>query len=511
MAMIGIATDYRTPGILSQIIFGTGESIAGGGARKLLVIEEMLASGTWTAGVLQTGIKKESEVIAGAGAGSAVHRAWYTASQANRGVDIDILPVAPTTGAGATQAISTFTIAGTATGSGYVQFKIAEELDIRVPFVSGATAADLATAVRALINGKTRLPVTASGSSGAVTITAKGYGTRWGTGSYATVRISVNTPGAGITISGGGDLGATTAGADGATTAAAQLATALLSIPSTRRYYVVYGDAHGSTACTSLRQFIANSAVAKQGRRMQLITGSRHTKSAVTAVAVAANYERQIIAHQAGSYWTPECLAAQLAATMQGKQEGDASYGFVDYSGPDWAVPEAPEASQPTGDDISDLIGDGVSTIASKPGGGSYLPMLVNTRSKDGSGTYDDFRCTEGHRISAADFVVDDMEPKLAQFKGQKIGTRPKLPSGAPDMNYVFPKGTIDSYVTRATYVSALKQWENIHLQRLDETLASLSIVRAPGTASAFLAQFTLYAVDICTQMQNDINEGSRA
>jgi phage tail sheath gpL-like len=516
MAMIGVPTNWRTPGVISQIIFGTGESLAGGGERSILIIDQKLSTGAWTVNtVIQPeDCRTESQVTTGAGAGSAIHRAWRAVTNANKQIDVYILVVALTTGSAPVAAISKFVLAGaTASGDGEIRVDVAEDTGGVVNFYTGEALATISARVRAFVSGKTHLPCTCVGSTGDLDFTAKAVGARWGTTGAATaVRITVTSTGGGITVSGGGNLGATTSGADGSTTEAAQVATALAAIAAARHYYLVYGDAGNTTAMTSLRQYLANSAVAIEDRRMVVIAGSRATKSAVIALANSANYERQVIVHQAGSSWTSEQLAGQLAGTLARYQEGDATHGFVNHSGPDWAVPGAQsEADWPDKGDVSDLINNGVTTITSSSRTKSRMPMLVDTRSKDSSGSFDDFRSCEFHRVSGADFVVDDLEPKLATFQGMKMGTRPNLPDGTPNLNYVFPKGTIDKYVVTPTIIKALKQHENVHLQRLDDTMESLTLERHPNNAGAFIATFTLYIVDINTQVQNDVSEGSAA
>lgn len=515
MALVGVPSNYRTPVIASQITFGTGESIAGGGRRNIMIIDQMLSTGTWTANTVITPelCRSESQVKTGAGAGSAIHRAWRAITAANKNCDIYILPVALTTGGSPTAAVSTFTLAGTtASGTGTVDMDLAEDLAGKVTYYSGEALATIATRVRNFINGKDYLPFAATGSGGAITLTAKAVGARWGNGTTPTVRLRLTTTGSGITVSGGGDLGATTAGTDGSTTEAAQVNTALASIVASRYYYLVYGDATNATAMANLRSYLGTSSTAIQNRRMKVIAGARGTKAATITLANAANYERQLIAHQAGSAWTPEQLAGQLAATMQYYQDSDATHGFVNHSSTDWLVPGAPDSDDwPSGTDISDEINNGISVIGSRSAIKSYLPMLVTTRSKDASGSFDDFRACEDHRISGADFVIDDLEPKLTVYQGQKRGTRPTLPDGGPDLNYTFPKGAIDEYVMIGTFKNNLRKWENIHLQRLDDTIASLLLTPSSTNAGATIASFNLYSVDIQTQIFNDVSEASRA
>lgn len=90
------------------------------------------------------------------------------------GYDVYALPVADA-GAGA-DATADIVVVGPATGSGTLAFTIAGvEVDIAV--ASGASADTVGDAIEAAINGNLDLPVTASNTSGTVTVTAKNAGT----------------------------------------------------------------------------------------------------------------------------------------------------------------------------------------------------------------------------------------------------------------------------------------------------------------------------------------------
>lgn len=505
----GYPSDYRTPSIGVEIVFAQGESISGAGAREILVVAPKIASGTYTAATVYGPVKTEQEVATGGGAGSALHRLVRKIMQVNKGCTIYVLPVAETTGGSPAKAVGKFAVSGTATASFNLPFTIGEE-ELSVYVKSGDAAATVATAMRAVVNGRTWMSVTGAGTAGDVDVTAKQYGTRGGDGTYNPIQLRCVSPGNGITIA-TTQVGSTTAGAEGSTTEAASVATALQSVEGRHFYYYAYDNFGNATAMAAFKTHLANKALPRYGRRSYLISGYNGTLAAFTTIANGLNYERIECALQPSGLNTPEVLCGQLVGSVQKIRETDPANGMINYAGGEWSLKEAETQYWPDEDDTNDAIAAGASLIRSKTGG-TYLAMSLTTRSKDGSGTYADFRAAESHRISVADYCAAELTGALAPRIGDGFKNHPTLPSGEPDPNALIPRGVSTPFTLKPTYVRYLNAWEVAGLtQKSTDSVAGLVVVKSPINAGRLESGFPLYARDNLSQITVRIAEASAA
>lgn len=505
----GFPSDYRTPSIGIELVFAQGDSISGSGSREVVFAGPVLASGTYLPNTLYGPIKTEQEVSIGGGPGGCLHRGVKKFMSSNKGASIYILTCAETNTGSPTQAIGNLVFTGTATASFNFLFTVGED-EISVYVKSGDAFGTVATNVRAAINGKTWLPVTAAGTLGTVAITSKHFGTRGGTGTYAPIKVRATSPGNGITLT-VADVGVTTAGAEGSITEAAAIATALATIEGRHFYYYVYDAGGNSVAVGNIKTHLALKALPRYGRRSYLITGYNGTLANATTIANGLNYERAEICFQANGDNLPDTLAAQLAASEQLIRETSPANGLINYAGGEWNLKPALSQYWPDEDDISDTIAAGLSCVVSKTGG-TYLAMSLTTRSKDASGTYADFRAAESHRVSVADFCAAELTGAIAPRIGDGFKDHPKLPTGLPNPNAKIPRGVSTPFTIRPTFVSLINSWEDAGLtQKADSTLAGLVVAKSPINAGRLEAGFPLYARDNLSQITVRIAEASAA
>jgi phage tail sheath gpL-like len=506
----GFPSDYRTPSIGIEIVYAQGESISGAGSREILVTGPMLASGTYTAGTVYGPIKTELEVQTGGGAGGRLHRMIRKIMKSNKTASVYVLPYAETTGGSPIQAIGNWVLSGTATSSFNWPVNVCGE-DISIYVKSGDAFGTVATALRAAINLRTHLPITAAGSAGTVALTSKHYGTSGGNGTYNPLRCRALSPGNGLACS-FAEIGATTAGAEGTTTETATLTTALTAVDGRYFYYYAYDNFANTTAMAALKTHIAAKSAPRYGRTAYLVSGYNGTIAAATTVANGLNYERMECATQPYADVDPAELCGQLVASMQLVRETDPANGLINYAGAEWTLPPVSLTQYwPDEDDISDAIAAGLSIIVSKTGG-SFLAMSITTRSKDSSGTYADFRAAESHRVSVADYCATELKGALVPFIGKGFKTHPKLPNGNPDPNAIIPRGVATDYTIRPTYVSYINAWEAAGLtQKASDSLASLTVVKSPINAGRLESGFSLYARDNLSQITCRIAESSAA
>lgn len=505
----GFPSDYRTPDIGIEILFAQGESVSGSGSRTCVLVGPKLSTGTYTANTLYGPINGSDEVGVGAGLGSALHRAARKIAAADKTLRIYILPFAETSGGTPVQAVGNLVISGTATADFVWTIPVVDE-EVSVFVRTGDAAATVATNIRAATNGKTWLPVTAAGSSATVAFTSKHFGIRGGNGTYNPFKIGAVSPGNGLTAT-FADVGATTAGAEGSTTEAVNLAAALATIDSQQFYYLGYDFFGNATAMAAVKTHIAAKNSPRVGLLTYGISGYNGTTAAFTTIANGLNYECIECGVQPYAPSDPAVIMGQLIATHHLRRETRPQFGFVNYAGEEWSLKPSASAYALDKDDINDVINAGGSPIVSKTGG-TFLAMSITTRSKDGSGTYADFRAAESHRISIAHYCATDLKAALFTQLGQGFMAHPKLPNGLPDPNARIPDGVATDFTVKPTYMKKLRQWYDAGMiQRLSDSQASLSVVKSPINAGRLESGFNLYTIDILSQITSRIAEASAA
>jgi len=507
----GIDSGYRVPGVYAEILFAQGASSAAQGAREICLVMPKLSTGSWTAATLYR-ITSEKDAIDGAGIGSPLHLGARIALQANKNAKLWGLPVAETSTVSPVAATWGVTVTGTATGTGTLTVDCIGET-ASYTFASSADQNAIGAGIIAAINAKTHWPITCAGNS-TVTATAKLKGESQGTASVPAIRMrSLVTSGVGITLATTGNFlgdGTGTPGAEGGTTEAANTLTALNAITATKKYYLV-SSAIDATTLGHFKTHLATKAEPRQGLRSQAVAAYVGSLSTCQTLATGKNYERLTIAHQINSEWHPAMVAANLGAVMQKRQQTDSAYNFASYSEADWMVPPAYASGDwPDSDDQNDAITDGITEIASKDGG-SYIVMLCNTRSKDSTGTLDDFRVTEGHRVSAADEFVDEIVTATSlNHKGQKLLDDERLSDGSVNPNQRNISGVVrPSHLRREFFQQVDAYYSAGKIQEPQASKDSFRAIKSPANASRIESSFDLKVIDHCNQVTFRVAETS--
>lgn len=496
----GIGSDFRIPGAYAEILFGEGPASAALAGRQAVIVAPMLASGTsWTANQLYE-VGNESEVSDGAGAGSMAHRMARVFLRVNKATRLFVLPYAPSSGGAPVAATTTITVSGSPTKGGWVVVRVCGE-EFTVSFSTADTATTIAAKIVALINGRTHLPVTAANASGVVTLTAKIVGASQGDADVKVHRVSVDAqPGTGVTMATAGDVGSVVAGADGSTTEVANLTTALGTIDSVRKHYLLFSHA-SSGALSAAATHVSTKSAPSPGLRSFAVFGTRDTLSDTQALTVARNYERMSCAWQPVGTASSEELAANYGAVLAKYQSLDSAYNFDGFSGTDWLIPAADDvANWPDSNDINDALNDGITPIASRETG-SYVVMAVTTRSKDSGGSVDDFRASEVHRVSVADEFVDEALATYAlNYQGQKLAGDKLLPDGNPDPNQAVPRGVVTPSRFKPWIVTLVRSYDEERglLQNFEASKVSLAVTKEPGGRLA--CGMDLHVIDLLHQ-----------
>lgn len=503
----GLTDSWRVPCTLIEAAFGEGPSSAGMGVREALFVGPMLPTGTYTPNTVYE-VQSEADVVAGAGAKSDLRRAVAMYLRANKNGKVNVLPFAETTGGSPAKAVTTATLSGTANASGQLICSCGRR-SVTVAFDSGDAAADIMALMCSGLSAIEDLPFAVSGSSGACTATAAHYGIRGGTATYKPIRIRWNTPGAGLTLSGQGDLGTTTPGADGTTTEAAQLEAALAAnANAVGKYYVVY-DLAVAANLTAAKAWIGTEAEPLTGHRAVLISAFIGSKANAITLANGLNYERAAIGAGASVVEHPSEIAGWMAAIYQKREASDPCFNFDDYSGSDMLLtPAALSTEWWSESDINDLINGGLVPFRAKTGKVQHV-FATTTRTLDATGTYADYHTYERHRVSGPDAYLDGLQADLnaarvggSETGGAKIKDHPTLASGLPDPNAKIGRGVVTAFTLRGVVTNALDRFiASNTLQRESDTLDSLTIVRSTTNPGRILISHSIYTIDLLHQL----------
>lgn len=508
----GVPSSFRVPGIFAEILFAQGPSTGGAAVRDIIAIAPKLAAGTWANNeVVQ--VRNSNEAQVGAGAGSFLHRMLRFMMSVNKDARYFALPYAPTADGAPVAATGTITIATNPTGTGTVTVTICGTT-VYVAFNSTDTPTTIAEDLVSAINAQTHLPVVASNVAGVITLTAKTLGAYSGNGTEPTIRFRANiTSGITTTVTTSGvalGLGTGTPGADGTTTELANLTTALTSIDSDRKYYIVT-SLNTAAALAAVKLHVATKSEPKRGLRSRAIAGFNGAYAAAATLANGLNYERMQIHFQKNSELTPDELAAQLAAILHKYESQDPAVNLASYRGNDWLVPAAySQLDWPNLDDQADAINDGLAIIASNQTG-SYLVYNATTRSKDLLGVTDDPRVLEAHRVSTADDYCDQAIIFLdSQVRGKKLQSDQFLADGVTvNANQQIPPNTVTPSTVFPGLRNFIQDYAPGRLQDVDKTIESLIILRDPQNTSRFEISNEIRIVDHANQITYKLAEVS--
>jgi phage tail sheath gpL-like len=504
----GVPSTWKVPGGYAEIIYAQGPATASAGEREVVLCMPMLSSGAaWTANKLYQ-IKNEQNAIDGAGAGSPLHRAARRFLRCNKRAKLWGLPYAETSAGAPAKADLTVTWTTDPSASGVTTLWICGE-PCSVAFDSNDTVTTIAAAMETVVDGKTHLPVISTAAAGVLTLEAKINGKSQGDGTTGAIRVHVEidlgvtttvaTENGGTTDALG--LGTGTTGADGTTTEAANLTTALATLDAVRKYYIVTST-WDATPLGNLVTHLSSKSEPIPGLRSVGIAAYFGILGNGQTLAKAKNYERLQIGWQPKGEDDPASLAGQLAAVRQKKESLDSTYNFDSYrySG-DWLTPASYDAADwPTDDDLNDAITDGLTPIASDDVG-AYLVYSATTRSKDSTGTTDDSRALETHRISGADYWTDTLLLRdTLNYSGKKLMGDEVDDAGNVDPSQRQYRGVVRPSTYKPFVIALLEEFEGTLLQEVSASQDGCQVVRDPNNGGRLEIGVDLHIVDLLHQ-----------
>ncbi|RON52926.1 phage tail protein [Pseudomonas frederiksbergensis] len=165
-----IPSNLRVPLFYAEV--DNSQANSGAQTQRTLIIGQITASGNGVANIPVLG-QGVSDAKAKGGLGSMLALMTDAYVRADDFGEVWFLPLADA--AGGVAAMGTVLIAGTPTSTGVISLYIAGQL-LSLTVTTSEPAADIATALAALVNSSTDLPVTAAATTATVTLTAKNKG-----------------------------------------------------------------------------------------------------------------------------------------------------------------------------------------------------------------------------------------------------------------------------------------------------------------------------------------------
>lgn len=367
-----IPYDWRVPGSYVEVKPSYSNLGVLAYPARALLIGQKLAAGSSAVATPQR-ITRREQATALFGAGSVCDQMAKAFLDANATTELTVIAYADPSG---TAAAGSFTIAGTATAAGTISVAIGDRR-VTVSVASGSTAATVATALRAAINAVPDLPVTAAGTVGTVSITAKHVGT---VGNSIPLRVNPNasdaTP-AGLTNT----LVAMTSGAGTVDI------TACLTAVAADWYTDIAVAAADSTnlgvlVTDLIRRYAAMGKLDAHG-----YAGLAGTFGTLSAAGAALNSPFLTLAGANNSRSTPWQWAASLCGRAVYHLTNDPARQLRTISLPGIMAPDVASRFTPTEQDL--LLRDGISTFDVDYDGTVRLSRVITTYQTSALGVAD--------------------------------------------------------------------------------------------------------------------------
>jgi len=502
IALTGLAASDAVPGNYVEINFAQGAASLGTAIYAILLLGNRTAAASATPDVVVYGpgansplpLATTSDMIALGGQGGEVHRMWRRVTNINTATPVYACFVTESVGAAAILAV---TFVATAGANATARCYIGDEF-VDTAITNGDLIGAIATNVAASINGKLDWAVTAAATLGVVTVTSKQKGLRgnWLRGSCVILGSSLVattvTPIAQSFFTGG-------------TTADSNVAALATILPS--RYYYIVSAAEDATQLGAVASQVNTQALPTSGIRQRAIGASIDTSGSATTIATGINNARCEITWMQNADWTPSELAANAAAiyalgeastTIRVNYDG---YGNDPQSQATWKVPYPRSGTAPTRSTIKAALNNGLSPIAINANGSTYLVSRITTRSLSGSNN--DYRIRDSHKVSVCDFYADALMNKFAlQFSGKKIAPDPVPGQRIPGSDVVTPR-ILKAAVNKLTS----DYGDKFLLQNPEAIQANTLVIIEASPTTRMSCKIPLQTVDLLHQTATSIDQ----
>ncbi|MDI9407688.1 MAG: phage tail sheath C-terminal domain-containing protein [Candidatus Pacebacteria bacterium] len=369
-----IPSNWRVPG--SYLEIDNSRAMAGlpNPTRRILLIGQRLASGTIQKSTL-TQITRPTDGATYFGRGSILAGMVAATVKVNPTTECWAIALDDITPAGGF-ATKVLTVTGTATESGTIAMVVAG-VRLTVGVTNTQTAANIATAIAAAINGNGDLPVTATVANAIVTITARMSGE---VGNDIDVRWNYYT---GESLPAGITLAVVATNVNGGNPSLLD-AIAAISNNSFTTIAMAYSDVANMTAMEA-------ELVGRWGgldmRSGHVFTARYGTAATLQAYGAARNSPHSTVFGLNGCPTPPWIVAAQAAAAAEFSGGNDPAIPFHGLVLPDVLAPL--ERQRFTNTERNNLLFDGISTIIFDQSGVAAIEQVITTYQTNSSGVED--------------------------------------------------------------------------------------------------------------------------
>jgi phage tail sheath gpL-like len=373
-----IPGNLRVPLFYAEV--DNSQANSGAQTQRTLIIGQVTASGNGVVNIPVLG-QGVSDAKAKGGLGSMLALMTDAYVRADDFGEVWFLPLADA--AGGVAATGTVLIAGTPTATGVISLYIAGQL-LSLTVTTGELAADIATALAALVNSSSDLPVTATATTATVTITAKNKGLG---GNEIDLRLNYQGSSSGEAVPAGLTLTLTQM-ASGATNPT--LDTALANLGDEPFDFIVcpYTD----TASLNALKNLLNDKTGRWSYANQVyghvFAAQRGTVSTLSTAGNARNNQHETIM---GFYNSPSpawIWAADVAGTAAVALRADPGRPLQTLTLSTVLAP--PSASQFILGERNTLLWDGISTFMVGSDGTVAIENLITTYQQNAFGAADD-------------------------------------------------------------------------------------------------------------------------
>jgi phage tail sheath gpL-like len=370
--------NLRVPLFYAEV--DNSQANSGAQTQRTLIIGQVTASGNGVVNVPVLG-QGVSDAKAKGGLGSMLALMTDAYVRADDFGEVWFLPLADA--AGGVAAAGTVLIAGTPTATGVISLYIAGQL-LSLTVTTGEIAADIATALAALVNSSSNLPVTAAATTATVTLTAKNKGL---TGNEIDLRLNYQGSSSGEATPAGLTLTLTQM-ASGATNPT--LDTALANLGDEPFDFIVcpYTD----TASLNALKNLLNDKTGRWSYANQIyghvFAALRGTVSTLSTAGNARNNQHETIMGFNDSPSPAWIWAADVAGTAAVALRADPGRPLQTLALSTVLAP--PSASQFILGERNTLLWDGISTFVVGSDGTVSINNLITTYQENAFGAADD-------------------------------------------------------------------------------------------------------------------------
>ena len=499
IVLTGLTPDWALPNNYVQVNFAAGPSSGADISYPALLIGNKTSAGSATADTViygprsQVPLLTETDAIALFGTGSELHLMWLEFTKVNKSTAVSAIAVAESAGVNAS---ATITWTSAATAAGVTTVWVDDEF-VQASFASGDSVTTIATAVKNAINAKTKWPVTATNSSGVLTITCRNKGPR---GNWHRFSATIDA-GVGTSVDSG-----TPAYFTGGTTADDN--TAALATISPSRFYWNASAADDATQFKALCDQLTTNGLPLTGIRERAFAGYNGTQANCITITTAVNNARAEMIHLEKGDVPPFRMAARLAAIAalyEVKPRPRHNFdGFGNQASENsiWTVPAPRSGTVPSPTYLNTSLNSGITPVGVNPGTGTtYIVKRCTTRFLNGSNA--DYRIRDPHKVSVCDFFADDWKAKLdTQFAGKDLADDPKQGQHVPGPDVATPNGI------RGALFGLIDEYaENDQLQNVDAIKAGVVVQRSTTNTNRAETRTPLQPISILDSTANAIDQ----